>query len=153
VLAELRSRGVDFEAWIAGSGTLADGVRDAIRAARLGQAVRMVGVLSPAELAEQLRQTSVFLMTSRWEGVPRGALEALACGSPVASTAVGEIPAIVTEGTSGTISAGTSVGELAAAVEQTLELEPGPGVAATVSHLEARRVVPELLDRIVADGG
>lgn len=152
VFAELRRRGVDFVAWIAGDGTLADDVRAAILEAGLDDAVRMVGVLSPAELAEQLRRSDVFLMTSRWEGVPRTALEALACGIPVVSTAVGEIPALVRDGANGFTSEGGSATELATAVVQAFGLERGAGVAASVADLEVRRVVPDILERIVAGG-
>lgn len=152
-LAELRTRGVEFEAWIAGDGTLAEAVRGAIRNRGLDDSVRMAGVLSPAELAERLRQTDLFLMTSRWEGVPRTALEALACGVPVVSTAVGEIPAILHGGVNGVISDSASAKDLATAIAHGLALDPGPEVAASVEHLEVQRVVPELLDRIVAGSG
>lgn len=153
VLAELQRRGVDFEAWIAGAGTMVDAVRSAIQDAGLSGAVQLIGVLAPDQLADRLRQSDVFLMTSRWEGVPRTALEALACGTPVVSTAVGEVPSLVSDGANGFIAESASTADLATAVERALALDTGAGVAATVEHLELRRVVPALLDRIVAGSG
>ena len=149
VLAELRERGFDFEAWIAGEGTLAANVRAAIADHGLAGVVRMTGALPPAELGAALRRTDLFLMTSLWEGIPRAALEALACGVPVVATPVGELPTLVSDGANGFICASRSVNDLVAAVMRGTALEPGQAIASSVATLEVRSIVPELLDRIV----
>jgi glycosyltransferase involved in cell wall biosynthesis len=149
VFHELNRRGVRFEAWIAGGGTLEAKVRAAVADYRLAGVVRMIGVLSPDELGRELRRTDVFLMTSLWEGIPRAVIEALACGVPVVSTAVGDVDAYVVEGCNGYVSGTRDANVLAHAVARALELEPGCEIAETVEHLEARRVVPELLTKLV----
>ena len=153
VFAELRARGVEFEAWMAGAGTLSQDVRTAVDAAGLGGIVRLPGVLSPAELADEFRQSDLFLMTSRWEGIPRAAIEARACGVPVVSTAVGELPAMITDGVNGFVSSSRSVGDIAATVEQGLTLTPGESIAVTVADLEVGLIVPKLLNQVAGGRG
>lgn len=51
--------------------------------------VEFVGqVASPIEVADFLRSIDVFVMPSRWEGLPNALLEALACGARVVATDV-----------------------------------------------------------------
>ncbi|MDR2820436.1 MAG: glycosyltransferase family 4 protein [Desulfovibrio sp.] len=47
------------------------------------------------------RKASVYLCASRWEGTPNPALESLACGLPVISTPVGNMPEIIEDGKNG----------------------------------------------------
>lgn len=47
------------------------------------------------------RKASVYICASRWEGTPNPALEALACGLPVISTPVGNMPEILKDGYNG----------------------------------------------------
>ena len=150
VFAELRRRRVPFEGWIAGTGTLENEVRAAIRELGLESTVRMLGVLEPDRLGAELGRTSVFLMTSLWEGIPRMTIEALACGVPVVSTPVGEMAAFVRDGVTGFIVPSATAEGLARAVTAALEVEAGAPIARTVEHLEVGRVVPELLAQLVA---
>lgn len=46
-------------------------------------------------------QADFYLCASEWEGTPNPALEALACGLPVISTPVGNMPEVLTEGENG----------------------------------------------------
>ncbi|MDE7064461.1 MAG: glycosyltransferase family 4 protein [Desulfovibrionaceae bacterium] len=47
------------------------------------------------------RKASVYLCASQWEGTPNPALEALACGLPVISTPVGNMPELLIDGHNG----------------------------------------------------
>jgi glycosyltransferase involved in cell wall biosynthesis len=153
VFAELRARGVEFEAWMAGGGTLAEDVRAAVEQAGLGDVVRLPGVLSPAELADEFRQSDLFLMTSRWEGIPRAAIEARACGVPVVSTDAGELSSMITEGVNGYVSPSRSAADLADTIQRGLTLAAGEPIAATVADLEVGRIVPKLLNQLAAGRG
>lgn len=54
-----------------------------------GLPVTFVGHLSlPSDVASFLRSIDVFVMPSRWEGLPNALLEALACGVPAVATDV-----------------------------------------------------------------
>jgi glycosyltransferase involved in cell wall biosynthesis len=144
VFESLKQNGVGFQAWIAGSGSLEDAVATAIYDAGLAEDVQVLGLLSPAELGDRLRQTHVQLMTSLWEAIPRAAIEALACGVPVVATDVGEMRSLVSPGVNGFLSSSGDVQELADLVVDALAIRTGTRVADTVVDLEVVKVVSEL---------
>jgi glycosyltransferase involved in cell wall biosynthesis len=53
------------------------------------------GVLSKPRLAELMRRAAVFVLPSQFETQSCVLLEAMACGTPVVATAVGDIPHFV----------------------------------------------------------
>jgi glycosyltransferase involved in cell wall biosynthesis len=55
----------------------------------------MLGALPQAELAQLHRVAHVFVLTSAYEGLPLVVLEALACGTPIVTTATGETPKLL----------------------------------------------------------
>jgi glycosyltransferase involved in cell wall biosynthesis len=54
-----------------------------------------------AELAAAYHALDAYVVPSRQEGGPKGALEAMAAGAPLVSTRVGQVPDIVADGASG----------------------------------------------------
>ena len=86
----------DVHLLIAGDGELRAVVETEIERLGLNNRVTLLGLVSPQEVAELYRLSSVFIVSSAYEGVPIVALEALACGVPVVGTECGEIPLIVT---------------------------------------------------------
>jgi glycosyltransferase involved in cell wall biosynthesis len=93
VFAALNEPGVHL--LIAGDGELAPQVREAIHQKGLTSRVTMLGALPQAELAQLHRVSSVFVLTSAYEGLPLVVLEALACGTPIVTTATGETPKLL----------------------------------------------------------
>ena len=81
---------------IAGDGDLRDEVRAEIDRLGLSQQVTMLGAIDRTELAQLQRVSSVFILTSAYEGLPLVVLEALACGTPVVTTRCGETPNLLT---------------------------------------------------------
>lgn len=77
---------------IVGKGELEDEVRAEIKRLQLAQQVTLLGSLPQAELADLYRTCDLFTLTSAYEGLARGSLEALACGTPVVTTRAGETP-------------------------------------------------------------
>jgi glycosyltransferase involved in cell wall biosynthesis len=148
VFGELAARGHKFEAWMAGNGALRETVERELRAASLNM-VSVVGLLDSHELATRLRRTTVCLATSRWEGIPRAIIEALACGVPVVSTDVGDVRSLICP-ENGVLVAERAPAELIAAIEPVVANTSPPTVAKSVAHLEATRVVPSLLQEIEA---
>jgi glycosyltransferase involved in cell wall biosynthesis len=113
--------------------------------------VEFLGPLPPGRLADELRASTVFLMTSLWEGFPRMAVEALACGVPLVTTNVGELSDLVHGGVSGFVSETREPTELAELLIASQRLTPGSTVADTVRHLEARVVVPDLFRQLASE--
>ena len=70
------------------------------QASRLGidEAVTFHGWRRKEEVAERLRQSDLFAITSHYDSNPCAVIEALASGVPVVATAVGGIPEMVTDG-------------------------------------------------------
>jgi glycosyltransferase involved in cell wall biosynthesis len=83
--------------------------------ARLGldQRVTFMGAMPQAELAELMARAQVLVLPSLSEGLGRVLLEAMACGTPVIGSAVGGIPEIIQEGTTGFLIPPGDVGALA----------------------------------------
>jgi glycosyltransferase involved in cell wall biosynthesis len=86
---------LDVHLLIAGDGELAPQVREAIHQKGLASRVTMLGALPQGELAQLHPVCSVFVLTSAYEGLPLVALEALACGTPIVTTATGETPRLL----------------------------------------------------------
>lgn len=92
-------------------------------------------------------------MTSRNEGLPMAALEAMAQGIPVAAFAVGGLPGLISPGVNGWLAAPGDMAAMARAVTAWIEAEPaerqrlGEGARATI----AARYTPEaVLPRLLA---
>jgi glycosyltransferase involved in cell wall biosynthesis len=66
----------------------------------------------------EISRSTALVLASDYEGLPHVVIEALACGVPVISPAVGGVPEVVTDGSSGLILADASVGTLRVAMER-----------------------------------
>jgi len=85
---------------------------------RLGVPNRHVLAQSRDELARTYWEVDVCLVTSRQEGGPKAALEAMATGIPLVSTRVGQAQELVVDGVNGLLADVDEVDALAAAVER-----------------------------------
>jgi glycosyltransferase involved in cell wall biosynthesis len=77
---------------IVGEGELKDDICSEIDRLNISDRVTLVGSLTQTELADLYRICHVFVLTSLYEGLARGSIEALACGTPVVTTRAGETP-------------------------------------------------------------
>ena len=102
---------------IVGNGALEREVRMEIERLGLQELVRWF----PFEGASgrYLRAFDLLLLSSRWESLPFGPLEAMSCGLPVVATAVGGVPEIVQDGVTGRLTRPGDAAALAAALEET----------------------------------
>jgi teichuronic acid biosynthesis glycosyltransferase TuaC len=124
----------------------------------LAQATRdeLAGKGQPVELlvAEQVpaeeirwyyRAADVLLMTSDLEGSPNCVKEALSCGTPVVSVAVGDVPDLLTEPARGAIVERTPAA-LAAGVERVVTCAPAVRHSLLPHHLRASVVATRLVE-------
>jgi len=65
--------------------------------------VEFLGPVPHDKLASLYNSSKLFLFTSKHEGLPNVVFEAMACGLPVISTAVGTVPKIIKNGVNGHI--------------------------------------------------
>lgn len=99
---------------IVGDGPLRTALQQKAQAAGLGDAVWLPGART--DIADLMRTFSVFALSSLAEGTPVTLLEAMACGLPVVSTAVGGIPDLVQENVTGLLVANGDSAALAGAL-------------------------------------
>lgn len=72
-----------------------------VRAAQLVLAAREEKWRGPEEMLEFYRSIDIYLCASRSEGTPNPCLEAAACGVPVVTTRVGNMPELIRHGING----------------------------------------------------
>jgi glycosyltransferase involved in cell wall biosynthesis len=85
--------------FIAGAGALADALAAEIEARRLGNSIRMLGMIDDSRTL--LWALDLFAMPSLREGLGVAALEAMACGVPVVASATGGLVNAVEDGVTG----------------------------------------------------
>ena len=85
--------------WLAGSGPVEDAVKRLAEAMSLGAAVRFLGQRD--DVADLLAGADLFVLPSRFEGLPLAVLEAMAAGRAVVATAAGGTGEAVTDDVTG----------------------------------------------------
>jgi sugar transferase (PEP-CTERM/EpsH1 system associated) len=99
---------------IVGDGPLRGKLEQQVRDAGIADDVWLPGARS--DIADLMRTFSVFALSSIAEGTPVTLLEAMSCGLPVVSTAVGGIPTLVQDNLTGQLVPAGDSTELAAAL-------------------------------------
>lgn len=84
---------------LVGDGPVRDSLHKQVRELNLGDAVYFPGLQK--DVRPYLATMDIYLMTSRFEGLPVALLEAMAMERPVVSTPVGGIPEVIEEGRNG----------------------------------------------------
>ncbi len=113
--------------WVAGRrGWLYEESLAAVARLGLTAQVRFLGEVAPDALADLYRGARLFALPSLYEGFGLGALEALACGTPVLASAAGGLPEVV--GDAGILLPPRDPAAWAAALEQVL-LDPARDAA------------------------
>ncbi len=115
-IAELLTKTKNIQLLIAGDGSLKSEILKTASELNLKNIIHFLGSLNSDQMAELYKAGDIFLVSSRFEGMPLSVLEALACGLPVVSTSVGEIPNLIQKHQNGEIAAAHSSYDLASAL-------------------------------------
>lgn len=103
-LGLLRESGTGLQLLLIGDGILRPEVESLLAAyPTLAAHVRLLGARKAAQIADILRASDLFVLSSAYEGMSIALLEALACGLPAVSTQVGEVDLVLTDGINGQI--------------------------------------------------
>jgi glycosyltransferase involved in cell wall biosynthesis len=118
-VASLAGRGLDFVVAVAGDGSWRERLERTATGAGIESRVRWMGrVPDPGPL---MLAADVFVLPSRWEGLPLTLLEAMARGRAVVASSVGGIPEVVADGENGVLVPAGDAGALASALERIIE--------------------------------
>lgn len=102
VLAKVIKEKLDCKVAVVGTGELEDEVKNLAKELNVERNIDFLGFLSnPLKI---MKDSKVMLMTSRWEGTPMCALEAMALGLPIVSTPTDGLCELVTDGETGYLS-------------------------------------------------
>ncbi len=120
------------------------------RAARRGLQGRFLCAGHRDDVLELLPGLDVFVMASRYEGLPCAVAEAMAVGLPVVATAVNAVPYVVLAGETGLLVSPERPGQLAAAIGYLLN-EPAEAarMAAAARLLIADKFTPSSLATVL----
>lgn len=101
--------------WLVGDGEGRRQVEHYVQSNALVDRVRFLGVRR--DIPEIMAASDIFVLPSRWEGVPLVVAEAMAAGLPVVATAVGGVPEMITDGVTGLLVPVGAVNALAGAID------------------------------------
>ncbi|HKW13162.1 MAG TPA: glycosyltransferase [Candidatus Krumholzibacteria bacterium] len=136
-IAGLAAQGKRIRVLVAGDGPRRDALRQRAQALGIMGHVDFLGVVR--DVAQLLHASDVVVLPSYdvVETLPLSLLEAMACGIPVIATRVGSVPEVVADGETGLLVEPGSAGELAAAIDATLQ---DPAAALRRAEFARRRV-------------
>ena len=88
----------------------------------IGDRVHLLGAIEHSQMARYYQKADIVVVSSRYESFGLVILEALACGTPVASTPVGIAPYVIVPGLNGCLAAAGDDRSLAEAISGALAL-------------------------------
>ncbi|HEY9770132.1 MAG TPA: glycosyltransferase family 4 protein [Coleofasciculaceae cyanobacterium] len=136
---------------MAGAGELKSQIKAKIDDLGLAQQVTMLGAVPQDKLASLHQVSSVFVLSSVYEGLPLTVLEALSCGTPVVTTNSGETPDFLTND-SGIVCDQRTPQAIAAALRQVLQHPakyPPAACVRTAKPYSAKTVVGEVYQNML----
>jgi glycosyltransferase involved in cell wall biosynthesis len=119
----LAERGIDFCYTIVGEGPGRPELERLVREAQLEERVVLAGAVSQEDLVSVYRTSDVFVLTSKTEGIPVSAMEAMACGLCVVAPRITGLPELVEHGQTGLL---YRAGEIREAVQALTSLMGDP---------------------------
>lgn len=129
----------DHDLILVGDGPDAEELRILAENLRISDRVYFVGWR--ADVAGILKSSDVFVLPSRWEGMPNALLEAMACGLPVVATRVEGVAEVLTRNAEEQL---VTFEDTAALVRQVTSIASNRQLAARLGSENRERIVSEL---------
>ncbi len=150
ILGKLKAWNIPFSFHLAGSGPDRERLLAVMASRGLGAALIDRGQLLPGDIPDFLAGADVFLMPSRYEGLPFSLLEAMAAGCvPVATHLRGVTDMVIQEGRQGFL---CPMGKVEAFAERIAFLSRNPEVRRRLSASARKRVAEAFsLERMAAE--
>jgi glycosyltransferase involved in cell wall biosynthesis len=145
----LVKKGILLTWLVIGDGVLREGLQRQVCEAGLSAQVRFLGLKSPGDIADLLRASDVFALSSAYEGMPMALLEALGSGLPVATTDVGEVRRVVKPGVNGAIAADRSVESFVACLSDVIahvDQYKGEAAVQAIQDFQPKKVLATVFD-------
>jgi len=134
--AILKKRGCNARIRCCGDGPLMEDMQSQVQAAGLSGQIVFEGVCD--DILDRMARADIFLLPSKWEGMPMTVIEAMGTGLPIVASRVGGVPDMVTDGESGLLIPPTAEA-LAQAIERLVKDEALRERLGTQARQEARR--------------
>ncbi len=138
------------ELWIIGEGPMQEEMVTLAEKLGIAEQVRFLGVIGT--LGEVIASADLMLLPSRQESFGLVALEAMACGVPVAASRVGGLPEVIDDGRTGIL---FTLGDIDQAVKKSLALLDNPRLyqtvrTAAIKSVQERFPMEKILDQYEA---
>jgi glycosyltransferase involved in cell wall biosynthesis len=145
VSRQLAERGVRHLLTVVGDGSMRPELVRQASADGVADHIRFVGAVPAHEVADAMRASDVFLMTSRYEGSPTVLVEAAACGLPTVATPEADPDGVLDDPRGGIRTSTRQPSELAEAVLAAANARDRLSCAALVSPRKVTHIAPTLL--------
>ena len=99
--AEMKARGIAFEAVFIGDGPMRAELERRVRGLRLKDRIRFLGHLHYDSMMDAMSSIDLFVLSSDLEGMPLVILQAMGLGRPIVSTDVGGVGDVLENGKTG----------------------------------------------------
>ena len=148
-IARLANQGRPVHWLVVGDGVLQPELARLAQERVIADRVHFMGLMSPSDIAQWLRASDVFAMSSAYEGMPMALLEALGCGLPAVVTDVGEVRRVMRPGVNGVIAQAQTEEAFTEALAQGLDHAPqwrGEQAAESVQAYRPEMVLAPVYD-------
>jgi len=137
----------EFKLLIIGDGELRSAAENFIRKSRLNHTVILAG--ERKDIPEILAASDIFVLPSRWEGLPYTIIEAMMAGLPVVATSVGGVPELVDDWKTGVLVPPENPEALAETLQKLLD---DPDLCKRMGQAGRKKALREFtLDRMLAE--
>jgi len=151
ILIKALHEGPRVELMVIGDGPERKRLEELSSELKLKEFVTFTGFISQEKLSEYLHSSSIFVLPSLSEGVPRSILEAMASGMFIIATEVGGIPDVIADGKNGFLVPPNDVDALSNAIRLALADTRKLNAIGETNRIEAQRYDVGVIGREILD--